>query len=138
METCHSGFQTPGAQGNIFLCPSTSWFHCRWVSRFRFPGQSADMVSSFHSLRSLSCPFRHPGSSVHVGTSVQQCRLPGSLPRHWLWCEADPWGRAGRKEKRGSREYHVISAGILDQPAKSLGASLIILLGVVTNYIIPR
>lgn len=97
-----------------FLCvTSTSWSHCPWVFQFRFPGKSADMVSSFHSLQSLSYPFRHPGSSVHVATSVQQCRLPGSLPTRWWWCEGGPWGRAGRREKRGSSKHREISAHVL-------------------------
>lgn len=92
--------------------------------QFRFPGKSADMVSSFHSLQSLSYPFRHPGSSVHVVTSVQQCQLLESLPTRWWWCEGGPWGRARRSEKRGPSKHQELSAHVLNQPAKSLGASL--------------
>ena len=124
MEILYNGFQTPGAQGSISLCQSTSWSHCPWIFQFRFPGKSADMVSSFHSLQSLSYPFRHPGSSVHVVTSVQQCQLPESLPTRWWWCEGGPWGRARRSEKRVSSKHQELSAHVLNQPAKSLGASL--------------
>lgn len=90
METFCDGIQNTWCSRKHFYS-STSWFHCRWVSQFHFPGQSVDRVSSFHSLQSQSYPFQRLGSSVHVVTSAQQCRLQGSLPAHWWLCGGGPW-----------------------------------------------
>lgn len=103
-------FKTPEAQESISFNWSTSWFHCQWVSQFRFPGESADRVSSFHSLRSPSYPFQHLGSSVHVVTGAQQCRPQRSLPARWWWCGGGPWGRARGKKDEAPVDLGVFSS----------------------------